>query len=153
MRVEIDDLPSHESQNSYLKLNPPEALQRHGGKRGGKERKKIYYLSRTEILMRKRTVQSMPEYQQQIQNWVCHIALSFACIKIIIYIYIYIYRHTYTQGRWLEFLKRGKKSHWSPLILWSPELLHSIYSSSWNDIPLDYQAVQSSWMCQDCTRH
>lgn len=30
---------------------------------GGKERKKIYYLNRTKILMRKRTIQSMPKFQ------------------------------------------------------------------------------------------
>lgn len=63
MRLEIDDLPSHASQNSYLKLNPPGVLHGHGRKGEGKKERKIYYLNRTEILMRKRTVQSMPKCQ------------------------------------------------------------------------------------------
>lgn len=39
-------------------------LQRHGEKgKGGKEGRKIYYLSRTKILIRKRTIQSISKFQ------------------------------------------------------------------------------------------
>lgn len=40
MGLEKYDLPSHESQNYCLKLNPPGVLHRHGGKGEGREGKK-----------------------------------------------------------------------------------------------------------------
>lgn len=40
MELKKYDLPSHESQNCCLKLNPPGVLHRHGGKGEGREGKK-----------------------------------------------------------------------------------------------------------------
>lgn len=99
------------------------------GRRGGKERR---FITSAELKSwwEKRTVQSMPEWQQQTWKLICHISP----------LLLINFKEQKKQRRWLEFLKGGKKASEVP---WSSEALNSY-------IPFIARAGMTPPLIRDC---